>query len=98
MNAKTITFGKKIKEYRKKHNIKLQDFASKLNEYGVSLSKGGLSLIEHGERFPHLETFLAICMLCGSTPNEMLDYDENKVKRIQMYNSFGDQGAISSIG
>ncbi|MCF6147313.1 MAG: helix-turn-helix transcriptional regulator [Candidatus Kuenenia sp.] len=98
MYLKKNTLGMKIRQLRKELGLNQDEFARKLSDYGIEITHSGISRIESGDHFPHIETLLAICMLCGLTPNEMLDYDCEKIQHKQALYNLGDHGAISSIG
>ena len=65
MELKSI--GKRIRQYRIARNMKQEDLADKTN-----LSVTYIGMIERGEKFPRLETFVAIVNALDVTSDALL--------------------------
>jgi transcriptional regulator with XRE-family HTH domain len=65
MELKSV--GKRIRQYRIARNMKQEDLADKTN-----LSVTYIGMIERGEKFPRLETFVAIANALDVTSDALL--------------------------
>jgi len=65
-------FGEKLKSIRIEQSLLQKDIAEELN-----VSRETVSYWERGIKEPNIEKILKLCSVLKTTPNFLLDYDDN---------------------
>lgn len=70
-DKKLLFFSERLKQMRMKSGLSQVEFAK-----AVNVSPSTIGMYEQGRRKPDLPTLLSICLVLGTTPNDILEQDK----------------------
>lgn len=88
----TNKIAEKLREYRKKMGLSVEDVSVFLNEQGYEIAARSVYGYENGSRMPNADVFLSLCMLYGCT--DVLFEFGYSAKRMPISQNTADEQAV----